>query len=115
MEAEAEPPEDPLARTGRPFGGMIKDIKKRFPLYVSDIKDGLNMQCVSVFVFIYFAALSPAITFGGLLSECHVVLHVRVRSSCLSLTTCNVHVRVHCTCVHVRVLVDIHADVLVRW
>ena len=69
MEAEAEPPEDPLARTGRPFGGMIKDIKKRFPLYVSDIKDGLNMQCVSVFVFIYFAALSPAITLGGLLSE----------------------------------------------
>ena len=99
MEAEAEPPEDPLARTGRPFGGMIKDIKKRFPLYVSDIKDGLNMQCVSVFVFIYFAALSPAITFGGLLSECHVVLYVALVSH-----LAHVHLRVHVdvdTCIRV--------------
>ena len=69
LEAEAEPPEDPLARTGRPFGGMMKDLRQRMPLYVSDIKDGLNLQCLSVIIFIYFAALSPAITFGGLLSK----------------------------------------------
>ena len=60
---------DPLQRTKRPFGGAIADIKERYPHYLSDIKDGLNLQCLSAFFFIYFAALSPAITFGGLLSK----------------------------------------------
>lgn len=66
---EKEPPEDMLARTGRLFGGLVKDIKRRYPQYVSDLKDGLNMQCLAAFFFIYFACLSPAITFGGLLSQ----------------------------------------------
>ncbi|KAG5832291.1 hypothetical protein ANANG_G00289530 [Anguilla anguilla] len=64
-----EPREDPLARTGRPFGGMVKDIKRRYPHYLSDFVDGLNIQVLSAVIFIYFAALSPAITFGGLLAD----------------------------------------------
>ncbi|XP_053722285.1 band 3 anion exchange protein-like isoform X1 [Synchiropus splendidus] len=61
------PPEDPLSRTGRPFGGMIRDMKKRYQHYKSDITDALNAQVLAAIIFIYFAALSPAITFGGLL------------------------------------------------
>ncbi|KAF7664725.1 hypothetical protein LDENG_00168160 [Lucifuga dentata] len=64
-----EPREDPLARTGIPFGGMVKDIKRRYRHYVSDYIDGLNVQVLAAVIFIYFAALSPAITFGGLLSD----------------------------------------------
>ncbi|CAL9692967.1 unnamed protein product [Knipowitschia caucasica] len=65
-----EPPrEDPLARTGYPFGGMIRDIKRRYRHYISDYVDGLNPQVLAAIIFIYFAALSPAITFGGLLSD----------------------------------------------
>uniref|UniRef100_A0A8C7JY97 Anion exchange protein n=1 Tax=Oncorhynchus kisutch TaxID=8019 RepID=A0A8C7JY97_ONCKI len=60
---------DPLQRTGRPFGGLIRDVKRRYPKYVSDFKDALNAQCAAAIIFIYFAALSPAITFGGLLGE----------------------------------------------
>ena len=60
---------DPLHRTKRPFGGLINDIKRRYPKYISDLKDGLNVQCFATILFIYFAALSPAITFGGLLSK----------------------------------------------
>lgn len=67
--AEKEAYVDPLERTGRPFGGMIRDIKTRYPWYWSDIKDGINLQCLATFFFIYFACLSPAITFGGLLSK----------------------------------------------
>uniref|UniRef100_A0A3B3R0C3 Anion exchange protein n=1 Tax=Paramormyrops kingsleyae TaxID=1676925 RepID=A0A3B3R0C3_9TELE len=67
--AERPPAEDPLARTGRPFGGMIKDFKRRYKHYVSDITDGLNLQVLAAIIFIYFAALSPAITFGGLLAD----------------------------------------------
>ncbi|KAM3593043.1 uncharacterized protein V6R79_005054 [Siganus canaliculatus] len=61
--------DDPLQRSGRPFGGLIRDVKRRYPKYVSDFKDALNSQCMAAVIFIYFAALSPAITFGGLLGE----------------------------------------------
>uniref|UniRef100_A0A3P9JFY9 Anion exchange protein n=1 Tax=Oryzias latipes TaxID=8090 RepID=A0A3P9JFY9_ORYLA len=61
--------EDPLSRTGRPFGGMIRDIKRRYQYYKSDITDALNAQVIAAIIFIYFAALSPAITFGGLLAD----------------------------------------------
>lgn len=63
------PREDPLLRTGIPFGGMIKDLKRRYRHYVSDYKDALNPQVLAAVIFIYFAALSPAITFGGLLGK----------------------------------------------
>ncbi|NXB31700.1 B3AT protein, partial [Eulacestoma nigropectus] len=56
-------------QTGRPFGGMVRDICRRYPKYLSDIKDALNPQCLAAVIFIYFAALSPAITFGGLLGN----------------------------------------------
>ncbi|XP_033911474.1 solute carrier family 4 member 1b (Diego blood group) isoform X2 [Acipenser ruthenus] len=61
--------DDPLRRTGRPFGGLVKDIKRRYPHYISDITDALNPQVLAAVIFIYFAALSPAVTFGGLLGE----------------------------------------------
>uniref|UniRef100_A0A669BS21 Anion exchange protein n=1 Tax=Oreochromis niloticus TaxID=8128 RepID=A0A669BS21_ORENI len=61
--------EDPLARTGYPFGGMVKDIKRRYRHYISDFTDALNPQVLAAVIFIYFAALSPAITFGGLLAD----------------------------------------------
>ncbi|XP_078385716.1 band 3 anion transport protein-like [Cetorhinus maximus] len=61
--------DDPLRRTRKLFGGLIRDIKRRYPKYLSDIKDALNTQCLAAIIFIYFAALSPAITFGGLLEE----------------------------------------------
>ncbi|XP_063156705.1 band 3 anion transport protein [Candoia aspera] len=64
-----EDSDDALRRTGRIFGGLVKDIKRRYPKYLSDIKDALNPQCLAAVIFIYFAALSPAITFGGLLAE----------------------------------------------
>uniref|UniRef100_A0A8C4ET73 Anion exchange protein n=1 Tax=Dicentrarchus labrax TaxID=13489 RepID=A0A8C4ET73_DICLA len=61
--------DDPLKRTGRPFGGLVRDVRRRYPKYLSDFKDALNSQCMAAVIFIYFAALSPAITFGGLLGE----------------------------------------------
>ncbi|KAJ8253106.1 hypothetical protein GJAV_G00209190 [Gymnothorax javanicus] len=60
---------DPLKRSGIPFGGLIHDIRRRYPHYLSDIKDAVDTQCVAAVIFIYFAALSPTITFGGLLGE----------------------------------------------
>uniref|UniRef100_A0A3B5QPG0 Anion exchange protein n=1 Tax=Xiphophorus maculatus TaxID=8083 RepID=A0A3B5QPG0_XIPMA len=66
---EAEQEVDPLKRSGVPFGGLIHDMRRRYPQYVSDLRDALDTQCVAAVIFIYFAALSPTITFGGLLGE----------------------------------------------
>uniref|UniRef100_A0A6Q2Y9N7 Anion exchange protein n=1 Tax=Esox lucius TaxID=8010 RepID=A0A6Q2Y9N7_ESOLU len=68
-EEEEDQEVDPMKRSGVPFGGLIHDIKRRYPRYVSDIKDALDSQCIAAVIFIYFAALSPTITFGGLLGE----------------------------------------------
>ncbi|XP_035161767.2 anion exchange protein 3 isoform X4 [Callithrix jacchus] len=66
---EATPEDDPLLRTGSIFGGLVRDVRRRYPHYPSDLRDALHSQCVAAVLFIYFAALSPAITFGGLLGE----------------------------------------------
>ncbi|XP_061465421.1 anion exchange protein 3 isoform X2 [Rhineura floridana] len=68
-EEEGEEEDDPLKRTGIFFGGLVRDIKRRYPKYLSDLRDALHSQCLAAVLFIYFAALSPAITFGGLLGE----------------------------------------------
>uniref|UniRef100_A0AAQ5Z409 Anion exchange protein n=1 Tax=Amphiprion ocellaris TaxID=80972 RepID=A0AAQ5Z409_AMPOC len=65
----SKPADEPLRRSGRLFGGLIRDVMRRYPQYLSDIRDALNPQCMAAIIFIYFAALSPAITFGGLLGE----------------------------------------------
>lgn len=66
---EKVPQYEPLQRSGQLFGGLRSDIKHRLPWYLSDFKDALDGQCLATAIFIYFAALSGAITFGGLLGE----------------------------------------------
>ncbi|XP_078811535.1 sodium bicarbonate cotransporter 3 isoform X7 [Oryzias latipes] len=58
-----------LQRTGRIFGGLILDIKRKAPFYWSDIKDSFSLQCLASVLFLYCACMSPVITFGGLLGE----------------------------------------------
>lgn len=60
---------DPFQPTFRPWGGMINDIKRRFPMYASDIRDGLNTETLAATLFLYFAGLATAITFGALIGE----------------------------------------------
>ncbi|XP_071379114.1 sodium-driven chloride bicarbonate exchanger [Centroberyx affinis] len=58
-----------LQRTGRLFGGLLQDIKRKTPHYLSDYLDGFSLQCLASFLFLYCACMSPVITFGGLLGE----------------------------------------------
>ncbi|XP_038580104.1 sodium bicarbonate cotransporter 3-like isoform X8 [Micropterus salmoides] len=58
-----------LQRTGRIFGGLILDVKRKLPFYWSDIRDSLSLQCLASILFLYCACMSPVITFGGLLGE----------------------------------------------
>ncbi|XP_029080774.1 sodium-driven chloride bicarbonate exchanger isoform X15 [Monodon monoceros] len=58
-----------LQRTGRIFGGLILDIKRKAPYFWSDFRDAFSLQCLASFLFLYCACMSPVITFGGLLGE----------------------------------------------
>ena len=51
----------------RLFGGLRNDVMRKVPWYFSDFKDALHVQCLASFFFMYFACLTPIITFGGLL------------------------------------------------
>lgn len=51
-----------------PFGrGLWKDIKGKLPHYKSDFTDGFNIKSLASIFFLFFACLSPAVAFGGLL------------------------------------------------
>ena len=57
-----------LRPTGRFAGGLVNDIRRRLPHYVSDYTDGLNSKSIASILFLFFACLAPAIAFGGLLA-----------------------------------------------
>ncbi|XP_031628420.1 electroneutral sodium bicarbonate exchanger 1-like [Contarinia nasturtii] len=56
-----------LVRSGVLFGGLKNDLRRKVPFYWSDFKDALSTQCIATWIFLYFACLSPIITFGGLI------------------------------------------------
>ena len=60
---------DGLKSAPRPFAGIKADIKRRLPHYIADFKDGLRAKSIASIVFMFFACLAPAITFGGLLGD----------------------------------------------
>lgn len=69
-EKESKKPfKNPLEKTNKLWGGLINDAKRRWSMYKSDIVDGFNTETLAATVFMYFAALSTAITFGGLASD----------------------------------------------
>ncbi|XP_069619985.1 anion exchange protein 4 isoform X2 [Ranitomeya imitator] len=58
-----------LLKTTKFFGGLLKDIRRKAPLYWSDFYDALNLQCLSAILFIYLATVTNSITFGGMLGD----------------------------------------------
>uniref|UniRef100_A0A8C0M7V1 Anion exchange protein n=3 Tax=Canis lupus TaxID=9612 RepID=A0A8C0M7V1_CANLF len=62
-------PSPELQRTGRLFGGLLQDVRRKASWYPSDFLDALHPQCLSAVLCIYLATVTNAITFGGLLGE----------------------------------------------
>lgn len=59
------PPE--LRATGRLFGGVAADLRRRLPWWVDDFRAGFNLKVLASVLFMYFACLAPAVAFGGLM------------------------------------------------
>ncbi|MAQ13854.1 MAG: HCO3- transporter [Sandaracinus sp.] len=66
VDRERIPPE--LQRTGRLFGGMVRDLKRRAPHYLDDFKAGFRTKVLGSVLFMFVACLAAAVAFGGLLS-----------------------------------------------
>lgn len=50
-------------------GGLILDIKRKAPFFISDFTDAFHIQSLSTIMFIYLGTVTNAITFGGLLGD----------------------------------------------
>jgi len=71
--ADEKSTDNPLVFTRKFAGGLIADIKRRAPWYLSDwteaFKEENRSQVVASIIFLFFACLSPAVTFGMLFNE----------------------------------------------
>ncbi|KAI6062514.1 Electroneutral sodium bicarbonate exchanger 1 isoform X1 [Aix galericulata] len=57
-----------LERTGRLFGGLILDVKRKVPWFWSDFRDALSLQCLASFLFLYCACITgPVLVFEKIL------------------------------------------------
>jgi hypothetical protein len=48
---------------------MFMDIKRRLPWYWSDIRDGIHPKIFAATIFMFFASIAPALSFGEYLNE----------------------------------------------
>lgn len=55
--------------SSRFFGGLLLDVKRKLPWFLSDFYDGFHIQSISAILFIYLGCITNAITFGGLLGD----------------------------------------------
>jgi mannitol/fructose-specific phosphotransferase system IIA component len=65
---ETEIPEG-LRYTGKLFGGIVGDFKRRIGHYGDDFRQGLHPKCIGASLFLFFACLAPTVTFGGVMAE----------------------------------------------
>ena len=61
--------DDALAYTGKLWGGVKADWRRRLPWYRDDFRAGFHPKVLSSTLFLFFACLAPAITFGGIMAE----------------------------------------------
>lgn len=48
------------------FGGLVADIRERFPYYLADIVDAFKeWRCIAAVLFLFVSSVANAITFGS--------------------------------------------------
>ena len=57
-----------LEYTGKLCGGLVADMRRRYRHYGQEIVDGLHPKCFASILFLFFACLAPAATFGGVMA-----------------------------------------------
>ncbi len=60
---------DGLEYSGHLFGGLFADVRRVLGRYKSDFVDGFHPKALASTLFLFFACLAPAVTFGGLMTR----------------------------------------------
>ncbi len=71
-----------LQRTGRLFGGLIADVKRKLPWYFSDFKDAIHVQSLASIIYIYLVFLIVIVNFTSRICSSIEKLKFRGRLSC---------------------------------
>lgn len=58
-----------LNTSKKPFAGIKQDFARRWKCYKADFVDGLRSKSIASIVFMFFACIAPAVTFGGLMGR----------------------------------------------
>ncbi|CAM4764302.1 unnamed protein product [Rotaria magnacalcarata] len=61
--------EDPFQRSGFVFGGVYREMRRRYEHYKSDFFDAFSLNCLVSLIFMFIACLAPALTFGGIIAD----------------------------------------------
>ncbi len=69
VDKEDENKYDPFKPTNRLFGTLFSETRIRYKQYWSDIRDGLNLQCLIASIYTFTICLAPTLTFGGILAD----------------------------------------------
>ena len=66
---QGEHEEEHIALYG-PFGkGLMNDLRRKLPWYLSDITDGFHLKTINTVLFLFWGALANAVAFGSLIGE----------------------------------------------
>jgi mannitol/fructose-specific phosphotransferase system IIA component (Ntr-type) len=82
-------PSPGLQYTGRLGGGLLRDLRRRLPHYWSDIREGLHTKSISSTLFLFFACVAPAVTFGGVMAT-YTDNHIGALEMLLATAVCGV-------------------------
>ena len=58
-----------LKTSSVPFAGLKADLSRRLSCYKQDFVDGMRFKSIASIVFMFFACVAPAVTFGGLMGS----------------------------------------------
>ncbi|CAF4281539.1 unnamed protein product, partial [Rotaria sp. Silwood2] len=61
--------EDPFLRSGFVFGGVYREMHRRYTYFKSDFLDACSLHCLISLIFMFIACLAPALTFGGIIAD----------------------------------------------
>ena len=54
---------------GRWFGGLRREMAKRYPMYWSDIKDGFHIQCFATIFYLAISLIAMCLTYGQVIAK----------------------------------------------
>ena len=67
--APTEAADEGLEFTGRFAGGLMDDVRRKASTFKKEIRDGIHPKTIGASLFLFFACVAPAVTFGGLMGQ----------------------------------------------